>query len=161
MGIRRIVAAASIAAFLPLATAGCFGRFELTRKVYRFNQEVSPDKWVQWLTFLALNFIPVYGIAVWVDALFANSVEFWTGTNPITADASRVLHGPRGEVATTSLLPDGSLELRVREAAGPEHVLRFVREPGGVSAWDAEGRLLGRVFDVGGSPRLVREYAAR
>ncbi len=161
MGFRRIAAAVLVAAFLPLATAGCFGRFELTRKVYRFNQEVSPDKWVQWLAFLALNFIPVYGIAVWVDALFANSVEFWTGTNPITADTSRVLHGPRGEVATTALLPDGSLELRVREAAGAEHVLRFVREERGISAFAADGRFLGRVLEVGGVPRLVRQTASR
>jgi hypothetical protein len=62
--------------------AGCYGSFTLTKKVYDWNGEASDNKFVVWLVFLGLNVIPVYGIAVAVDALIMNSVEFWTGENP-------------------------------------------------------------------------------
>ena len=44
----RIVAATVLACFLPLSSAGCFGGFELTRKIHRFNERVDPDRWRVW-----------------------------------------------------------------------------------------------------------------
>jgi hypothetical protein len=104
--LRVVVALAVMTGFLPLATAGCFGNFALTRKVYDYNKDVSSDKWVRWLVFLILNVIPVYGFATMFDALFANSIEFWTGENPVTADAGtqRVVQGPNGEVGRATFL---------------------------------------------------------
>lgn len=32
---------------------------------------------------VALNIIPVYGIATFADAVVLNAVEFWTGKNPL------------------------------------------------------------------------------
>lgn len=66
-----------------LTTSGCFGGFNLTRKVYRFNKDVSPDKWVRELVFLGLVVLPVYGFASLIDALIINSIEFWSGRNPV------------------------------------------------------------------------------
>jgi hypothetical protein len=65
-------------------TSGCFGGFNLTRKVHRFNRDVSPDKWVQELVFLGLVIVPVYSFATLIDALIVNSIQFWTGRNPVT-----------------------------------------------------------------------------
>lgn len=62
--------------------SGCYGSFALTKKVYDWNGEASDNKFVVWLVFLGLNVIPVYGIAVAVDALVMNTLEFWTGDNP-------------------------------------------------------------------------------
>jgi hypothetical protein len=66
-----------------LGTAACFGSFHVTRNLWSFNKKVSPNKWVQEVVFLAFNFIPVYGIAGLVDAVVVNSIEFWTGENPV------------------------------------------------------------------------------
>lgn len=66
-----------------LGSSACFGSFNLTRKVWNFNKNVSPDKWVQELVFLAFAAIPVYSIAAGLDALIINSIEFWTGENPV------------------------------------------------------------------------------
>jgi hypothetical protein len=66
-----------------LGTAACFGSFNVTRNVWSFNKKVSPNKWAQELVFLAFNIIPVYGIAGLIDAVVVNSVEFWTGENPV------------------------------------------------------------------------------
>lgn len=70
--------------------SGCYGSFALTKKVHSWNGEVSPNKFVQWLVFLGLNVVPVYGVAVAVDALIVNTVEFWTGDNPAGGVATRV-----------------------------------------------------------------------
>lgn len=75
----------AVAALGLVASTGCIGSFQLTRKVYNWNKTVSPDKFVQELVFLGLNIVPVYGVATFADAVFANSVEFWTGTNPVAS----------------------------------------------------------------------------
>lgn len=75
----------SVVALGLVASSGCFGSFQLTRKLYSWNKTVSPDKWVQEVVFLAMNIVPVYAVASFADAIFANSVEFWTGTNPVAS----------------------------------------------------------------------------
>lgn len=79
---RAVLAAAAVGL---VASTGCFGSFQLTRKVYNWNKTVSSDKWVQELVFLGLNIVPIYGVASFADAVFANTVEFWTGTNPVAS----------------------------------------------------------------------------
>jgi hypothetical protein len=71
-----------------LGTSACFGSFNLTRKLYGFNKDVSKDKFVRELVFLGLNIVPIYGIAGFIDVVVANTVEFWTGQNPITMSST-------------------------------------------------------------------------
>jgi len=139
---------------LCLASSACFGRFELVRKVYAFNKRVDPDKWIQWGAFLVMNFVPVYGAAAFVDAVFANSVEFWTGQNPITADAVHRSTGPNGEIATLTLHPDGFADFELLDADGARHALRLGRESDAIAAYTPDGELLGRVTSRDG--RIVR-----
>jgi hypothetical protein len=84
---RRTIVLTLTAAAL-LGTSGCFGSFNLTRKLYGFNKDVSKDKFVRELVFLGLNVVPIYGIAGFIDAVVANTVEFWTGENPISMTGS-------------------------------------------------------------------------
>ena len=67
---------------VPTFAGGCFGTFQLTKKVYDFNRTISHDKWMRWFTFLIFSFVPIYGISFAIDVIFANSVEFWSGRNP-------------------------------------------------------------------------------
>jgi hypothetical protein len=154
-GRRRAVAALLLVTFVPLASA-CFGSFQLTRKVYKFNKSVSTEKWVRWLVFLAANVIPVYGFSVLFDAIFANSVEFWTGSNPMTAAIEpRTVVGPNGGLAT--LLPvAGGARLTLVEGSGAVHQMTLLREaPGVVAAYDADGLLVSRLTGFGSvSPRI-------
>ena len=152
-----------ITGFLPLATAGCIGRFELTRKVYQFNREIDPNKWIQWLAFLVLNVIPVYGFAVMIDALFANSVEFWTGDNPVTAgggDTHRVVHGAGGEVVSMTRLAPGVMDVDMTAPDGTRTELIVVLEEDTVAAYSLDGTLLARVGDRDGAPALLARGAA-
>lgn len=161
--LRRVVLPLLLTGFLPLATAGCIGRFELTRKVYQFNRDVDPNKWIQWLAFLVLNVVPVYGFAVLIDAVFANSVEFWTGDNPVTAGTetgTRTVYGAGGEVVRMTRLAPGVMDVRMAGPGGATQVV-LVLEDESVAAYDGEGAFLARVGDRKGVPALLEVAAAR
>jgi hypothetical protein len=158
---RKPVAIAVLLGFLPFASA-CFGSFNLTRKVYQFNKSVSPDKWLRWLTFLALNVIPLYPFASLVDVFFANAWEFWSGRNPITAQLEpQTVVGPNGEVA--SLIPvENGARIVLTEPSGAVHTATLLREaPGVVAAYDEHGQLVRRLIGFGtAEPRIVDLAAA-
>ena len=156
--LRSAVLPLVLGGFLPLATAGCIGNFELTRKVYQFNREVDSNKWIQWLAFLVLNVVPVYSFAVLIDAVFANSVEFWTGDNPVTAGvdgATKVVHGPGGEVVRMTRLAPGVIGVDMTEPDGGTRELMLVLEHDTIAAYHRDGALIARVGDRDGAPTLL------
>ena len=114
---RRTAVLGLVAAGL-VTTSGCFGSFQLTRKLYSWNKSVSADKWVQELVFLGLYIVPVYGIAGLGDLVFANTVEFWTGTNPVASartvtptGSTLIQHGTtttEGKTLTIEEVKDGA-----------------------------------------------------
>lgn len=62
--------------------SSCVGSFTLFNKLVSWNQNVS-DKFVNEVVFLALNIVPVYEVCYLADALVINSIEFWSGSNPL------------------------------------------------------------------------------
>ena len=152
---RAIIAAAVLCGMVPTFAGGCFGTFQLTKKVYDFNRTISHDKWMRWFTFLIFSFVPIYGISFAIDVIFANSVEFWSGRNPITAS------GPNGETLIATLVSDGVVRLEITDAKGSEHTFTLVREAESVAALSPSGIVLARVADVNGKPALVGGLLAR
>lgn len=71
--MKQIVTVLLLASIL-LMMSGCYGSFNLTQKVYKWNGTVGV-KWTNELVFLVLNVIPVYSVAVAVDAIVLNSIE--------------------------------------------------------------------------------------
>lgn len=84
--LRRRAVLATVAAGL-FASTGCFGPFRLTQKLYAVNKGVSSQRFVPEIIFYLL--IPVYAGSLAVDGIFANTIEFWTGSNPFLS--SRVV----------------------------------------------------------------------
>lgn len=74
----------TIALASTLFLSSCIGSFGLTVKVWDWNSNLS-NKWVNELVFLALNIVPVYDICVFADVVVLNTIEFWTGNNPIAS----------------------------------------------------------------------------
>lgn len=62
--------------------SSCIGSYALWNKVLDWNKGLG-NKFVNEVVFLALNIIPVYGIAFFVDEVVLNTIEFWTGSNPL------------------------------------------------------------------------------
>jgi hypothetical protein len=160
VSFRKVVAVALIAGFVPL-TSACFGSFNLTRKLIGFNRSVSPNKWIQWFVFLGLNIIPVYPFASLGDVFFANSVEFWTGKNPITAKLEpKTVVGEDGAVARLIPVDDGA-RIEVVETSGAVHTMTLLREaPGVVAAYDQDGRLVRKLVGLGGDETRIVEVAS-
>lgn len=61
---------------------GCYGSFAATKKLYQWNGTVG-DKWVNSIVMVGLAIIPVYSLAGAADIIVLNTVEFWTGKNPL------------------------------------------------------------------------------
>jgi len=83
--IAKIFIALGMASTL-LFTTGCFGKFALTREVYKFHDSIAGNdfggKAVKSVLFWVLGSI-VYGFTGFVDVFILNVLEFWTGSNPL------------------------------------------------------------------------------
>jgi hypothetical protein len=157
------VALAVLLAVVPTFSVGCFGSFQLTRKVYDFNRTVSHDRWIRWLFFLVMVVVPVYAFAAVVDAVFANPVEFWGGRNPINADAgtTRTVRDAEGRRVTATKRADGVLRLELSDADGGYWVVDLEQTEDGVVARDATGAVRARLDAASGAPRILEMAAAR
>lgn len=85
------VAAALLASF---SLSSCIGSFALTNKLLSWNNQVG-NKFINEVVFFAFWVIPVYEVTACADVLVLNSIEFWSGTNPI-AQGRSVIEGADG-----------------------------------------------------------------
>ncbi|MFA0673742.1 DUF3332 domain-containing protein [Vibrio sp. 10N.222.51.A6] len=76
-----ITKAVAVAAIV-MSLAGCVGSNAVTGKLMKFNVEVVDNRYARG----GLNILlaPAYGLTVAADYLVFNSLEFWTGSNPLT-----------------------------------------------------------------------------
>lgn len=84
-----IIAAAAV---LPLQS--CIGSFGLTHKVLSWNNQVG-SKFANELVFFAFWILPVYEVTALADLLVLNSIEFWSGNNPLEA-STKVIDTDQG-----------------------------------------------------------------
>ena len=110
-------------------SAGCFGKFQLTRKLYDINQSID-EKYVRsaatWI------FVIPYAVTGLLDFVVFNVIEFWTGENPVAeAKVTKVYAQGNGRTVLT-LSRDGSATVAVierYEGGEPVSTLR-VRDDG-------------------------------
>lgn len=72
-----------------LSLNSCIGSFALTNKVLRWNNQVG-SKFLNELVFFAFWVLPVYEVTSLADLLVINSIEFWSGSNPMSASVKAV-----------------------------------------------------------------------
>lgn len=82
--MKRILVAAMAALLSMSALSGCYGKFALTSKVYDVNGQVK-DKFLRSGLTWILVIIPVYKVSFLVDFIVFNTIEFWSGSNPVAA----------------------------------------------------------------------------
>jgi hypothetical protein len=102
--IRKLVAVAMVAA-MGIALTGCYGSFNMTKKVHAWNGSLG-NKFVQEAVFLGLIIIPVYEVAALLDAVILNTVEFWTGSNPMALKPGTNQIEVGGEMLTVNVMED-------------------------------------------------------
>lgn len=88
----------SVAVAVTLASSmmlsSCIGSFALTNKLLSWNKQVG-NKFVNELVFFAFWILPVYEVSGLADILVINSIEFWSGSNPV-AKGKKMIDGKDG-----------------------------------------------------------------
>lgn len=119
-----------------LLMTGCMGKFALTDKLYTWNKQVDQNRWVQEGVFLALLVVPVYGLTLLADGIVFNSVDWWTGSNPIAAGETRNVDGVDGSQALMTMRADGVIDVEVTAADGAHGAFTLSMQDGVVNAGD-------------------------
>lgn len=87
---KRFLYAGVVAVLISSMTlSSCIGSFKLTGNVMNWNNHIG-SKFVNELVFFAFWVLPVYEVTALADILVINSIEFWSGRNPLTASVKAV-----------------------------------------------------------------------
>ena len=78
-----------------LTLPSCIGSVTLTNKLLSCNQQIG-NKFVNELVFFAFWILPVYEVSGLADIIVLNSIEFWSGSNPV-AKGTKVINGNDGK----------------------------------------------------------------
>jgi hypothetical protein len=90
-----------------LVFSSCIGSFRLTNNIKDWNESIG-NKWVNELVFIAMHIVPVYEIAMMVDGVVLNSIEFWTGNNVVMEEGdTKVVTNSEGEEIKVTALENG------------------------------------------------------
>lgn len=85
----------------------CIGSFRLTNNIKDWNEGIG-NKWVNELVFIAMHIVPVYEIAMFVDGVVLNSIEFWTGNNLVMEPGeTKVVKNSQGQDVQVTALENG------------------------------------------------------
>ena len=105
-------------------SAGCFGKFQLTRNLYAINQSID-EKYVRsaatWI------FVIPYALTGILDFVIFNVIEFWTGENPIASAPVTKVHAQGTGKTVLTLSRDGSATVAVIERYEGENLLSTLR----------------------------------
>jgi hypothetical protein len=80
--MKKLALAAALS--LTLLSAGCLGPNNLHDSIRNWNAEASDEDWVKEAIFLCMMIVPVYPAAYLADVLIFNTVNYWSGSNPIS-----------------------------------------------------------------------------
>ncbi|MDE5554241.1 MAG: DUF3332 domain-containing protein [Muribaculaceae bacterium] len=83
-----------------LTLPSCIGSFSLTNKLLSWNKQIG-DKFVNELVFFVFWIFPVYEVSAIADGLVLNSIEFWSGENPV-ASGKKIIEGNDGKYLVKS-----------------------------------------------------------
>jgi len=135
-------------------STGCIGNFGLTGKVRKFNLEQTQHRWGREALFVVLYVIPVYPFSGFLDLIVFNSIEFWTGKNPIDGSASVTPVAidewttEDGTQVAMRGLPDDSIDVNVIGPDGEKRYFNLTRTDEGVTARDAAGNVIISTADL-------------
>jgi len=76
--IRPWIILSLLVAIAPVLT-GCYGNFQATKAIYKWNGEVSDEKVVRSVVMWGLLILPVYYIGGLADVFVLNPLEYWKG----------------------------------------------------------------------------------
>jgi len=164
---RFIVLLMMVAALAP-SLGGCFGKFAVTRKVYELNASVH-DRYLRNVVTWAFLIVPVYWVSGVLDLFIFNTIEFWSGHNPVIAGERTFQYSRGDEQFNVQAVKNGDLitfnidryrgatyldSLVISSDLGTDSSAVVYRQHTGSSRHVASGIGYGTaVFNAGGLPR--------
>ena len=90
-----------------LLTNSCVGSFSLFNKLARWNKSATSERFLNELIFLIIS--PAYAVCSVVDVLVLNTIEFWSGSNPVAQRVGKTIEvqGQDGRYYAVTTLKDG------------------------------------------------------
>ncbi|MFA6455873.1 MAG: DUF3332 family protein [Bacteroidota bacterium] len=154
-----------LVASMAVMSVGCYGSFSLTKKVYNWNGSLG-NKWVVEVVFLACYVVPVYGIAGFIDTVILNSIEFWTGTNPMAStiksdDGTTVAFNKETKnveisyAGKTFVIAQEDGKSVVKDSQGTVLAYAVQNQDGSMNILDAQGKVLNTVSSTDVSSMLA------
>lgn len=101
--------------------SSCIGSFALSNKFLAWNKTID-NKFVNEVLFII--FTPAYSITMLADVLVLNSIEFWSGNNPVEAGIIKTVEGENG-IYTVETLENG---YNIKNEKGEEMELIYDNE---------------------------------
>lgn len=155
--ISRIVAGVVAICFVTVSTA-CYGPFNLTRNVYHWNSGIKGsgavnDKWMKEFVFFGMIVIPVYMFSALLDAFIFNSIQFWSGDNPIKVtqdDEGRIREVQMGAITATVIWTEDGASAHVLYIQKGQLIKETTIERAGTGL---------RLRDQGGQVQYIAEAA--
>ena len=125
----------------------CYGSYGLTTKRYKLNGTLG-NKWLNSCVHFLMWIIPVYPIcAGLIDGLVLNTVEFWSGSNPVASGDTYYEKDAQGNQVAAVKNADGSLSMEITDAQGNKANLKLERDADVIRALDANGEVVAQ-YDV-------------
>ena len=86
MKIKHLKVAALLMA-ASVVTSSCVGSFGLFNHLAQWNKKATGSKFLNEIIFLVIS--PAYAVCSVVDVLILNTIEFWSGNNPMACKAGK------------------------------------------------------------------------
>ena len=136
---KGLIALGLAAAF---SLTACYGSYGLTKKIYNWNGTLG-NKWLNSCVHFLMWVIPVYPICIGlVDGLVLNTVEFWTGSNPLAQGDPYYEKDAQGNQVAAVKNADGSLSMEITDVQGNKANLTLERDADVIRALDANGQVV-------------------
>lgn len=142
--MKKILIAILATAFV-FSSTGCYGSFTLTKKIYKVNGSLG-NKWINSIVFFLIGG-PVYGATTFIDALVLNSVEFWTGANPLASNTLEQTDEHGNKLVATKL-PGGALDLTMIGVDGSVKTMTLINNGESISAYNESGKVVAQFKTV-------------
>ena len=81
-----VVLTVTICVFL----SGCIGNFGVGQNVKKLNLSITENRWGREGIYLGFKIVRIHLVSALLDLIVFNSIEFWSGENPITKQPALV-----------------------------------------------------------------------
>ena len=104
---RKSLTVATLLLCATMLTTSCVGSFSLFNKLAAWNKDATGSKFLNEIIFLVIS--PAYAVCSVADVLVLNTIEFWSGSNPLASNVGKTMNvqGHDGRYYAVKTLKNG------------------------------------------------------